>query len=228
MNGRTGSSAPTNEINWFPVGVDLGSVDPKTRENFSPSNNNLTYERSDFMFVYNFKLNGKLLVKFLLTIIAIVITAYFAISTYKIYSNSFKIKNSIPEPDVINLTCENYTNVLKAVHDDVDSYIGKKICFTGYIYRLIDFKDTEFVLARDMIISSNMQTLIVGFLCDCKNANNFENETWVEITGVISKGNYHGEIPVIKIKDIKQIDKPKDNIYVFPPDDSYLPTSNIF
>ena len=35
----------------------------------------------------------------------------------------------------------------------------------------IDFKETEFVLARDMIISSDMQTLIVGFLCDYKNVS---------------------------------------------------------
>ena len=180
------------------------------------------------MFVYNFKFNGKLLVKILLVIIAIAVTIYFAISAYKIYSNSFKIKNSVPEPDIINLTTENYTNVLKSVHDDLNSYIGKKICFTGYVYRMIDFKDNEFVLARDMIISSNMQTLVVGFLCDCKKAKGFENMSWVEITGEITKGNYHGDIPVIKIKDIKQIEKPKEDIYVYPPDDSYLSTSNIF
>ena len=180
------------------------------------------------MFVYNFKLNGKMMVKILFVIVALAITVYFAVSAYKIYNNSFKVKNHIPEPDVINITAENYTNILKSVHDNPDSYIGKKIHFTGYVHRLIDFKDSECVLARDMIISSDMQTLIVGFLCNCKNAKDFQDNSWVEITGEITKGIYHGDMPIIKIKEIKQIEKPENDIYVYPPDDSYVPTSNIF
>lgn len=180
------------------------------------------------MFVWNVKLNGKKLVKIILVIIAIAITIYFAISTYMIYSNSFKVRDEINNTNVINISTNNYTNILKSVHDDIYSFIGKEICFSGYVYRLLDFKETEFVLARDMIISSNMQTLIVGFLCDCKNAQNFADNSWVEIKGEITKGSYHGDIPVIKIKEIKQIEKPQDDIYVYPPDDTYVPTSTLF
>lgn len=180
------------------------------------------------MFVWNIKLNGKKLVKIFLVIIAIAITIYFAISAYMIYSNSFKVKDETINRNTINISTNDYTNILKAVHDDIDSYVGKEICFSGYIYRLIDFKETEFVLARDMIISSDMQTLIVGFLCDCKNAQNFADNSWVEIKGKITKGSYHGDMPIIKIKEIKQIEKPKDNIYVYPPDDTYVPTSAVF
>ena len=180
------------------------------------------------MFVWNIKLNGKKLVKIFLVIIAIAITIYFAISAYMIYSNSFKVKDEVNSSKMINISNNNYTNILKSVHDDIDSYVGKEICFSGYIYRLIDFKETEFVLARDMIISSDMQTLIVGFLCDCKNAQNFADNSWIEIKGEITKGSYHGDMPIIKIKEIKQIEKPKDNIYVYPPDDTYVPTSAAF
>lgn len=180
------------------------------------------------MFVWNIKLNGKKLVKIFLVIIAIAITIYFAISAYMIYSNSFKVKDEVTSSNMINISNNNYTNILKSVHDDIDFYVGKEICFSGYIYRLIDFKETEFVLARDMIISSDMQTLIVGFLCDCKNAQNFADNSWVEIKGEITKGSYHGDMPIIKIKEIKQIEKPKDNIYVYPPDDTYVPTSAAF
>lgn len=180
------------------------------------------------MFIYNVKINSKAIVKVLFVIIAILITIYFCISAYKIYSNSFKVRDQIKEADVINITAENYTNILKVVHDDVNSYIGKKICFTGYVYRLLDFKETEFVLARNMIISSDMQTLIVGFLCDSKNAKDFEDESWIELTGEITLGEYHGDMPIIKVKEIKKIEKPEKDIYVYPPDDSYVPTSIIF
>ncbi len=180
------------------------------------------------MFIYNIKFNGKTLVKILFVIIAIVITLYFSISAYKIYQNSFKVKDEIDENKIMYLTAENYTNILKSVHDDVNSYVGKKICFTGYVYRLLDFKETEFVLARDMIVSSDMQTLIVGFLCDSKNAKDFPDQSWVEITGEITQGSYHGNMPIIQIKEIKQIEKPESDIYVYPPDDTYIPTSAIF
>ena len=181
------------------------------------------------MFVYNIKFNGKGLVKIIFIIIAIIITIYFAISAYMIYTNSFEVKDETENnTNAINISANNYTNILKSVHDDIDSYVGKEICFSGYVYRLLDFKETEFVLARDMIISSDMQTLIVGFLCDCKNAQNFADNSWIEIKGEITKGSYHGDMPIIKIKEIKQIDKPKDNIYVYPPDDTYVPTSAMF
>ena len=171
------------------------------------------------MLIYNLKFNGKFFTKILFIIIGLIVTAYFLISAWKIYSNCFKVKDVQTQENVINITADNYTNVLKTVHENLESYIGKKICFTGYVYRNLDFKDNQFVLARDMLISSDNQSLIVGFLCECKKAKDYENNSWIEITG---------EIPVIKIKNIKQIEKPSENIIVYPPDDTFVPTFNIF
>lgn len=181
------------------------------------------------MFIFNLKLNGKFLAKFFITILLIIVLIFLGISIYKIYSNSFKVSDNIDSNEkIMYLTAENYTDILKTIHEDIDTYIGRKICFTGYVYRLSDFKDTEFVLARDMLISSNNQSLIVGFLCDYKKTKDFKNGTWVEIYGKIVKGNYHGDIPVIKISEIKEIEMPKDDIYCYPPSNTYIPTSNIF
>ncbi len=181
------------------------------------------------MFIYNVKLNGKQFVKVLFIIIAIIVTIYFGVSAYKIYNNSFKVKDELDESNIMYLTTDNYTNILKAVYENLDDYIGKNICFTGYVYRVIDFEETQFVLARDMITdSSDTQTLVVGFLCNYKNAQDFEDNCWVEITGEIAKGYYHGDMPIIDVEEITQIDEPQDNIYVYPPDDTYIPTSVIF
>ena len=155
------------------------------------------------MHIYNFKLNGKLITKILFFIIGIIVTAYFLISTWKIYHNSFKVRDKVKEEKVISIDTSNYTNILKTVHENLDSYIGEKICCIGYVYRMYDFQDTEFVIARDMIISSDNKSVVVGFLCNCKDAKNIEENSWVEITGEIAKGNYHGDIPIIKIKNIK-------------------------
>ena len=112
------------------------------------------------------------------------------------------------------------------MHDDIDTYVGQKINFSGYVYRLYDFSDKQFVLARNMVVSSNFQSVVVGFLCEADNAKDFKDGAWVTITGTITKGDYHGDIPVIKIDNIKLIQKPKDEV-VYPPDSSYIPTSSL-
>lgn len=101
-----------------------------------------------------------------------------------------------------------------------------KLILSGYVYRVLDFSENQFVLARDMVISSDYQSVIVGFLCEADNAKDFENNTWVEITGEITKGNYHGDMPIVKVTEIKQVDKPNEEL-VYPPDESYIPTNGI-
>ena len=179
------------------------------------------------MFIYNFKINGTKTFKLIGIIISIIVISIFIFSIYKIvnmaksdgFSNS---KSSEPS----EISPENYSNVLKNVHENVDNFVGKKISFTGYIYRIYDFSDNQFVLARNMIISSDFNYVVVGFLCECENAKNFEDGTWVNLTGEIYKGNYHGDMPIIKVIDIKQCDKPNEEV-VYPPDENYIPTSSV-
>lgn len=149
---------------------------------------------------------------------------------YRVFSganNSSKSNSCISKNGVFQISPKNYTNILKTVHENIDSYVGKKICFTGYVYRVLDLQDNQFVLARDMIVNSNSQTVIVGFLCEYDEAKNFEDNTWVQITGEIYKGDYHGDMPIIKITDIKSVEKPSQEEYVYPPDDSYIPTAGL-
>ena len=115
---------------------------------------------------------------------------------------------------------------MKSVHDNIDDYVGVKINFTGYVYRMIDFNENQFVLARNMVISSDLQTVVVGFLCECEESKNFKDNDWIEITGTVTKGDYHGDMPIIKVTEIKNSTKPNEEL-VYPPDESYIPTSGI-
>lgn len=185
---------------------------------------------------YNFKLNGNKLVKLIFIIIFIIILIIFSFGIYNIF---FK-KNNINETDILTLTdtiktdevfeitSDNYTDVLQAVTNNIDSYIGCKIHFTGYIYRVIDFDKNEFVLARDMLVSEDTsQCLVVGFLCDYDDAHKFKDYTWVDVTGTIVKGNYYGDIAQIKVTNMFECNEPEDK-YVSIPSDTYIPTSNMF
>lgn len=179
------------------------------------------------MFIYNFKVDGNKLGKILLGILLVIILIITAIICYRILGNNFfKTNDGIKIKDVQELSVTNYTNVLKNVHDNIDQYLGQKIKFSGYVYRMIDFKENQFVLARNMIISSDFQTVVVGFLCECDEIATYEDNCWIEIEGSITKGDYHGEIPILKIQKIKKIEKPSEE-YVYPPDDSFVSTSTV-
>lgn len=179
------------------------------------------------MFIYNLKVNGNKLGKTFLGILLVVILIITAVVCYRILANNFfKTNDNLKINEIQELSVSNYTNVLKAVHENPDNYINQKIKFSGYVYRLIDFSQTQFVLARDMIISSDFQTVVVGFLCEYENSIQYTDNCWVEIEGKITKGDYHGEIPIIQIEKIKEIEKPSDE-YVYPPDDSFVTTSTV-
>ena len=164
------------------------------------------------MFIYNFKVNGSKIFKYFFTgivLLIIVILIFVSIRIFVGAKNNRNISSCMPQNHISIISAKNYTNVLKTVH-----------------YRVLDLTDTQFILARDMIISSDHKYVIVGFLCEYEKAQNFSNETWVELTGKITKGNYHGDMPIIKVTDIKTVDKPNEE-YVYPPDDTYIPTSDI-
>ena len=180
------------------------------------------------MFIFNIKVNGKLWFKIIMAIMGIIVLGIFILSLYKLFiaqNEEMIVSDEIRHSDVTEITYDNYTNILKTVHEDIDSYIGKEIKFSGYVYRVIDFSDSQFVLARDMVIDS--QAYVVGFLSEYDKISQFEDGTWVEIAGTITKGKYHNqEIPIIKINTLTTIEKPEDE-YVLPPSDTYVPTSAI-
>lgn len=181
------------------------------------------------MFICNLKLNGNKLIKSLFIFLLVIVLIICGIIVYKIFGSNIgisKVNDNVNYREINELNNRNYTNVLNEVHNNLSLYTGQKIKFTGFVYRVYDFSEEQFVLGRNMVISSDFQTVVVGFLCHSNLSKNFEDNTWIEIEGEVTKGNYHGEIPVIEVTKIKQIDKPNDE-YVYPPDDSYIPTSSI-
>ena len=181
------------------------------------------------MFVYNIKINGSKTFKYFFVGIVLLVIIIVGIVCFRVFygaSNSSEISSCLPQNKVSTLSASNYTNVLKAVHDNVDDYIGTQIKFTGYVYRVLDLNKNQFVLARNMIISSDFQYVVVGFLCECDSAKDFEDGTWVELTGTITKGNYHGNMPIVKVTAIEKVDKPNEE-FVYPPNESYIPTSGV-
>ena len=179
------------------------------------------------MFIRNIKINKSLLFRGIIIGIIIIALLILVLSISHFHQkNKQMINDCLPQSSVTNISAKQYTNILKEVYENIDNYVGQTIHFTGYIYKLYDFKDSEFILARDMLINSDSQTVVVGFLCSYDKAKTFAEGTWVNVTGTIIKGYYHNEIPVIDITSMEETKKPEE-IYVYPPDETYIPTSLI-
>ncbi len=114
----------------------------------------------------------------------------------------------------ITMTNENYTAILKDCHDNPYKYLNKIITAEGYVFRAQDFSKTQFVTARDMLVSED-ESRIVGFLCEYNNAQDFENNEWVQIEGRVTIGDYYGMMPIIKIMKMKKITTPNEPFVTF-------------
>jgi len=158
------------------------------------------------MYICNFKLNIKKIL-----IICLVIAIGITLTLELIDMNKGKIVLYDYE-----LTSENFTQILKEVHDDIDGSVGKTIKLSGFVFTLPDFKDENFVCGRDMLLGGEEK--VVGFLCEYTGNTELAEAEWVEITGEIIKGYYMGNMPVIKIKTLNKIPAPA-NTFVDAPEE---------
>ena len=171
------------------------------------------------MFIHNFNLGKNKMSKVLIFIAVLLIILLLFFSIRSIY-NSSKEEGKIAEEqgnnEIIEITSNDYTNFLKDCHANIDSYVGIKVKICGYVYRMPDFNNTQFVLSRTMVLNSANSGVVVGILTECKNAADFEDGEWVEVTGTISKGDYKGVMPILNVIDINLSQIPEDE-YVYPP-----------
>ena len=79
------------------------------------------------MIIYNVKVNSNLVLKLFFGIAIIIAIIFFSISAYRIFkaSATIKIDDEIKQTEVYEITANNYTNILKAVHDNIDTYKGQ-------------------------------------------------------------------------------------------------------
>lgn len=158
------------------------------------------------MFVCNLKLNLK---KILILSLVIIV----AIALFLEVCSMFKSKSSTHFDYVLD--SENFTEILKTVHDNIDANVGKTIKLSGFVFRLPDFRANYFVCGRNMLLNGDEK--IVGFLCTYNGDIELTDSEWIEITGTIVKGYYVSDMPVIEVTTIQKITAPS-NTFVKTPD----------
>lgn len=153
------------------------------------------------MFVINLKLSFKKILFACILIAAVVAT----IIEFGSNNSSIGAINNNNNYDYV-LTDENFTTILKQIHDNIDENLGKTIKISGFVFKMPDFKDGYFVCGRNVV--KNNENAVAGFLCQHQDSSKLIDNEWIEITGVIIKGEYNGTMPIIKVGNIKKITAP--------------------
>lgn len=156
------------------------------------------------MFVMNLKLNTKKILIICLIIAFLVALIVEVISFMNSNNNSY---------DYV-ITDENFTNMLKTIHEDIEGNLGKKIKLSGFVFNMPDFKENNFVCGRNMLLYDDAK--VIGFLCEYDKKHELLDAEWVEITGTFVKGFYSCDMPVIKVESLTKIPAPA-NSFVDPP-----------
>ena len=170
------------------------------------------------MLIYNFKFNKKTFIKIFSISIIVLAVIIMLLSLSKIITAIKMSSNNSDSNEKISVSANNFTNFLRDCHDNLSLYVDKEVELSGFVYRMPDFKNNQFVLARTMLFNSDNNAVIVGILCDYNKASELSDYEWISIKGTISKGDYKGEMPVVNILELEKINKPKDE-FVSPPSD---------
>ncbi|WP_341320479.1 TIGR03943 family protein [Solibacillus sp. FSL H8-0523] len=109
-----------------------------------------------------------------------------------------------------------FSSYYTKINDSPQSYAGKTIKMSGFVFKEGEFTSNQLVLSRFLINHCIADASIIGFLTEFEEAATITQDTWLEIEGILSVGSYDGyELPIVKVSNWKVIDEPSDP-YIFP------------
>lgn len=122
------------------------------------------------------------------------------------------IENKYLSMNKIDMNEKNYLEV----YDSIDKLKGKKISFTGFVFKDNSLKDNEFITARMMVTCCAADAQVVGIRCIYKDAGSLNKDEWVKIYGIIDLeyDNRSNNIAVIKVESLEKVKAPKQR-YIY-------------
>lgn len=129
------------------------------------------------------------------------------------YNDKFRL---LQESETIQMTDDMFGSYYGEINDNPQSYIGKTIKMSGFVFKEEGFTSNQLVISRFLITHCIADASIIGFLAEFQGAETIEEDTWIEIEGVIDIGTYGGyELPIIKVTSLNVIDEPSEP-YIYP------------
>ncbi len=110
---------------------------------------------------------------------------------------------------------EQFAEWLLSVNDNMNAYEGVTVTYKGQVIRDDSFLDNEFVPARMAMWCCAADTMPYGFICRYDGAEEFADDAWVLVTGIIHIEDFDGEtMPIVYATSVETTDAPEE-IYIF-------------
>lgn len=126
------------------------------------------------------------------------------------------------QDDVLVIEDHFFEGALNEIRNNLDQYENQKISLYGFIFRHEHFDKDTFFISRLLITCCAADAMITGILARLDQGAEYDDYEWVEVSGIIERALYYDvwqnkeyEVPVVRVKTIKRIDKPLQP-YVYP------------
>ncbi|MFC7687223.1 TIGR03943 family putative permease subunit [Ureibacillus sp. GCM10028918] len=122
----------------------------------------------------------------------------------------------LQQSESIQMTEDMFSTYYEEINDNLESYIGKKIKLSGFVFKEEGLTSNQLVISRFLITHCIADASIIGFLTEFSGAKTIQEDAWVEIEGVLEVGNYNGyDLPLLKATSLNVIDEPSEP-YIYP------------
>lgn len=140
---------------------------------------------------------------------------YFNKSDYLDQMNELKEKYG--DKQTIEITDENYLEVMELIYNYPSEFIGKKISYEGFVYQTPNDSNEDIFLFRFGIIHCVADSGVFGLLTHMPEGVTVKNDEWYKIEGTIQSDYYQPfkrEIPSVVVTNAEKVAAPK-NQYVY-------------
>ncbi|WP_456278960.1 TIGR03943 family putative permease subunit [Bacillus sp. AK128] len=118
-----------------------------------------------------------------------------------------QLKSNVLEMDKITVSDDDFVMMMVLLDQDPDSFVGKEIELSGFIYREPEFENTQMVIAR---YNEGHDGEIYGILSTTQQADALIDGQWVGVKGTLQKTRYMAsEVPYIVINELQLMEELK-------------------
>lgn len=117
---------------------------------------------------------------------------------------------------MIEVTEQNYTNVISALRLYPEKYVGKQITITGFVYKDLSFPSSNLALVRYVTFCCSADAVPSGILCQVDDEQNYPIGTWLIVRGTLELSEHQKKIvPSISAERVTPIEEPLQP-YIYP------------
>jgi putative membrane protein len=127
-----------------------------------------------------------------------------------------QLKQKLEQSPSIMMNDSVFAAYYDEINMDIEKFKGREIQLKGFVYKEDGLEQDQLVISRFLITHCVADASIIGFLSELPEAASIQEDSWIEVNGVLDITTSNGiELPIIKISDWKIIGEPNEP-YLYP------------